>query len=153
MSINEWGDRRGRGYSPEVVARLQEGVRALKTAYVYAHRIDWLLSDDDGEESFLERLEEELSGMNKHLPEVLGASRGGNVWEGGGDTMNLKDGEHDELIKQFEKDYPHAPTRKEPKEIWTKGNIYCHGETNALFLAYRLGYSLGRWVERNETPS
>lgn len=59
-SLNEWGDRRGRDYSPEVVARLQEGVRALKTAYVYAHRIDWLLSDDDGEESFLKRLEKEL---------------------------------------------------------------------------------------------
>ena len=59
-SIDEWGDRRGRGYSPEVVARMQEGVRALRTAYVYAYRIDWLLSDDDGEESFLERLEEEL---------------------------------------------------------------------------------------------
>lgn len=59
-SLNEWGDRRGRGYSPEVIAKLQEGVRALKTAYVYAHRIDWLLSDDDGEESFLKRLEKEL---------------------------------------------------------------------------------------------
>lgn len=59
-SIDEWGGRRGRGYSPEVVARMQEGVRALKTAYVYAQRIDWLLSDDDGEESFLRRLENEL---------------------------------------------------------------------------------------------
>lgn len=59
-SIDEWGYRLGRGYSPEVVARLQEGVRALKTAYVYAHYIDWLLSDDDGEESFLRRWENEL---------------------------------------------------------------------------------------------
>jgi hypothetical protein len=59
-SINEWGDKRGRGYSPEVIEKLKEGVGILKTAFVYAHRIDWLLSDDDGEESFLERLEEEL---------------------------------------------------------------------------------------------
>jgi len=59
-SINEWGDKRGRGYSPEVIEKLKEGVEILKTAFVYAHRIDWLLSDDDGEESFLERLEEEL---------------------------------------------------------------------------------------------
>ena len=65
-SLNEWGDRRGRGYSPEVIAKLHEAVQALKVAYVYAQRADWLLSDDDGEESFLERLEEELSGMNKH---------------------------------------------------------------------------------------
>jgi len=59
-SINEWGNRRGRGYSPEVVARLQEGVRALRIAHVYAQRADWLLSDDDSEESFLRRLENEL---------------------------------------------------------------------------------------------
>jgi len=59
-SINEWGDKRGRGYMPEVIARLQEGVRALKTAYVYAQRADWLLSDDDSEESFLRRLGNEL---------------------------------------------------------------------------------------------
>jgi len=72
-SINEWGDRRGRGYSPEVIAKLQEGVRALKVAYVYAQRADWLLSDDDGEESFLERLEEELNGMNKHRCTKCGA--------------------------------------------------------------------------------
>ena len=72
-SINEWGDRRGRGYSPEVIAKLHEAVQALKVAYVYAQRADWLLSDDDGEESFLERLEEELSGMNKHRCAKCGA--------------------------------------------------------------------------------
>ena len=72
-SNNERGDRRGRGYSPEVIAKLQEGVRALKIAYTYAQRADWLLSDDDGEESFLERLEEELSGMNKHRCAKCGA--------------------------------------------------------------------------------
>ena len=59
-SINEWGDKRGRGYMPEVIARLQEGVRALRIAYVYAQRADWLLSDDDSEESFLRRLGNEL---------------------------------------------------------------------------------------------
>jgi len=32
----------------------------LRKAAIYAQRIDWLLSGDDGEESFLERLKEEL---------------------------------------------------------------------------------------------
>jgi hypothetical protein len=32
----------------------------LKAGYIYAHRIDWLLSGDDGEESFNKRLTEEL---------------------------------------------------------------------------------------------
>ena len=47
-------------YPDEVIEKFKEGVKALKIAYVYAHRIDWLLSGDDGEESFLERLEQEL---------------------------------------------------------------------------------------------
>jgi hypothetical protein len=60
---DQWGDRIGRGYSPDVVERLKEGVRILRQAYVYAHRIDWLLSGDDGEEWFIRRLNEELQGQ------------------------------------------------------------------------------------------
>ena len=48
-------------YSPEVIAKFKEGLELLKKAHIYAHRIDWLLSDDDGEESFLKRLESDLS--------------------------------------------------------------------------------------------
>ena len=32
----------------------------MKTAAIYAQRIDWLLSGDDGEQSFKERLKEDL---------------------------------------------------------------------------------------------
>ena len=39
---------------------MKEAVKALKIAQVYAQRVDWLFSGDDGEESFLSRLEEEL---------------------------------------------------------------------------------------------
>ena len=59
-SVDEYGCQRGRGYPPEVIARMQEGVFALRRAYAYAHRIDWLLSGDDGEENFLRRLKEQL---------------------------------------------------------------------------------------------
>lgn len=48
-------------YSPMVQKKFIEAVKALKTAYVYAQRIDWFLSCDDGEESFLKRLENELN--------------------------------------------------------------------------------------------
>jgi hypothetical protein len=48
-------------YPPEVIEKFKEGVELLRKAYVYAHRIDWLLSGDDGEESFLKRLNEELN--------------------------------------------------------------------------------------------
>ena len=45
---------------PEILEELKKGVKILKTAAIYAQRIDWLLSGDDGEESFKERLKEEL---------------------------------------------------------------------------------------------
>lgn len=47
-------------YSDDVIERFKEAVEILRKAQIYAHRIDYLLSSDDGEESFLERLKEEL---------------------------------------------------------------------------------------------
>ena len=43
-----------------MIIELKIGVEKLKEAYVYAQRIDWLLSGDDGEETFIERLKEDL---------------------------------------------------------------------------------------------
>ena len=50
-------------YPPEVIEAFKKGVRYLQLAAIYAHRIDWLVSGDDGDGSFLIRLEEELSGL------------------------------------------------------------------------------------------
>jgi hypothetical protein len=47
-------------YPDEVVEEFKNAAKYLRIAYVYAQRIDWLISGDDGEESFLERLKEEL---------------------------------------------------------------------------------------------
>jgi MoxR-like ATPase len=47
-------------YPDEVIEKMKEAVKALKIAQEYAQRVDWLLSGDDGEESFLSRLEENL---------------------------------------------------------------------------------------------
>ena len=55
-----FGHDRGRHYAPLVIDRMSEAVMALRIASIYAQRVDWLLSGDDGEESFLRRLEEEL---------------------------------------------------------------------------------------------
>lgn len=52
-------------YPDEVIEKFKEGMKALRIAAVYAQRIDWLLSGDDGEESFLERLKEELGQLEK----------------------------------------------------------------------------------------
>ena len=47
-------------YPDEVIEKFKEAVDILRKAEVYAHRIDWLLSGDDGEETFLKRLKEDL---------------------------------------------------------------------------------------------
>ena len=52
-------------YPIEIQARMREGIKALRIAAVYAQRIDWFLSGDDGEESFIERLKEELDAITK----------------------------------------------------------------------------------------
>lgn len=51
----------GRFYSAEVIAHFKDGLAALRKAEVYAQRIDWLVSDDDGEDRFIERLAIDLS--------------------------------------------------------------------------------------------
>lgn len=48
-------------YPDEVIEEFKKGVEMLRKAHVYAQRIDWLISGDDGEESFHERLKEDLS--------------------------------------------------------------------------------------------
>jgi hypothetical protein len=47
-------------YPEEVIEKLKEAVIVLRKAAVYAQRVDWLLSGDDGEETFLERLKKDL---------------------------------------------------------------------------------------------
>lgn len=62
-SKNEWGDTVGHGYSAETIARFKEGEAILRKAYIYAQRIDWLVSGDDGEDSFHRRLMQELDAI------------------------------------------------------------------------------------------
>ena len=47
-------------YPEEVIEKFKEAVIVLRKAAVYAQRVDWLLSGDDGEETFLERLKKDL---------------------------------------------------------------------------------------------
>lgn len=58
---DSWGAPIGWGYDAEVIAEFKNAVRALRIAQVYAQRVDWLVSCDDGPESFLRRLRDELA--------------------------------------------------------------------------------------------
>jgi hypothetical protein len=47
-------------YPPEIIQEFKNAVRILRIAEVYAHRVDYLLSGDDGNESFMSRLKDDL---------------------------------------------------------------------------------------------
>lgn len=47
-------------YPKEVLEEFKKAAEAILIAQVYIQRIDWLLSGDDGEESFLRRIDKDL---------------------------------------------------------------------------------------------
>lgn len=59
--FHENGDKR---WKDETINTFKTGLKYLRLAYIYAQRIDWLLSDDDGEETFHKRLKEDLQNFN-----------------------------------------------------------------------------------------
>ena len=61
-SLDEFGNRRGHGYGPEIIELFKLASRTLKRAGTMAQRIDWLVSGDDGEDTFLRRWEKEVDG-------------------------------------------------------------------------------------------
>ena len=75
-TLNEWGSKRGRDYSEETILEFKRGLVFLKLAEIYAQRIDWLVSGDDGEDSFHRRISEdinELLASNAEINKDLGA--------------------------------------------------------------------------------
>ena len=62
MGKNKW--------TPETLLEFQNAVNYLKLAQIYSRRVEWLLSGDDGEDSFIKRLKEELE-ENKKNPELI----------------------------------------------------------------------------------
>lgn len=50
-------------YSEDTIKEFKNAIRTLRMAQVYAQRVDWLICGDDGEESFHERLAEDLANI------------------------------------------------------------------------------------------
>ena len=48
-------------FSEKTIEEFKKGIEYIKKAQIYAQRIDWLLSGDDGEDNFHERLLDDLS--------------------------------------------------------------------------------------------
>lgn len=47
-------------YSKKTLKEFKKGINLLKKAQIYVQRIDYLLSEDDGEDTFHERLKDDL---------------------------------------------------------------------------------------------
>lgn len=58
--VDEYGQLIGRNYSNETIYELLIGVTFILTAATYIRRIDYLLSGDDGEDTFHSKLSEEM---------------------------------------------------------------------------------------------
>lgn len=50
-------------FSEDTIEEFYKAIRFLKIAQIYVQRIDWLVSDDDSEQTFHERLKEDLKNM------------------------------------------------------------------------------------------
>jgi Asp-tRNA(Asn)/Glu-tRNA(Gln) amidotransferase A subunit family amidase len=48
-------------FTPETLAKFEEAIKALKVAHAMVQRVDWLVSGDDGEDTFHKRWEEEVA--------------------------------------------------------------------------------------------
>lgn len=57
---DQWGCCVGAHYSAETIEEFKKACAILKQAYVYVQRIDWLVSGDDGEDSFHLRLKKDM---------------------------------------------------------------------------------------------
>lgn len=61
--LDEYGSRAHPEFSPEILEKFREGLKHLELAAIYAQRIDWLVSGDDGDQTFLKRLEADLQAL------------------------------------------------------------------------------------------
>ena len=54
-------------YPDEIITEFKNAYKALRKAEIYAQRVDWLLAGDDGNETFLERLKEDMEVLKAEL--------------------------------------------------------------------------------------
>ena len=51
-TLDDWGNRKGKGYSPKTLERIKKTALALRALERAVHHIDYLLSGDHGEDTF-----------------------------------------------------------------------------------------------------
>jgi hypothetical protein len=67
--VDSYGYTKGYAFSPETIEEFKYARLLLLRAQIYAQRVDWLVSCDDGEDSFHSRLEKDLDALYRSLNE------------------------------------------------------------------------------------
>ena len=62
---DEWGYNRHSTFDEKTIDKFIEGLLIMRMAQVYAQRIDWLVSGDDGEDSFHNRLKKDIQDLQE----------------------------------------------------------------------------------------
>jgi hypothetical protein len=63
--LDEHGNSIGRGYPIDIIAKFFEARKTIRLAAAMIQRVDWLVSGDDGEDSFRRRWEREVDPLRK----------------------------------------------------------------------------------------
>lgn len=63
---DEWGYTKYSHFTDETIEEFKKGLHYLRLAHIYAQRIDWLVSGDDGEDSFHSRLQAEIDKLTNN---------------------------------------------------------------------------------------
>ena len=71
--LDEYGDRVSCDLPHDIIEEFKRAANAMRLAYIYAQRCDWLLSGDDGEDSFRARLRKDLAELRQYEVEMVTA--------------------------------------------------------------------------------
>lgn len=63
----DWEDEYHYAYPSEVIENFKKGWELIRKAEIYAQRIDWLVSGDDGDASFIRRLDSDLQNLENEI--------------------------------------------------------------------------------------
>ena len=66
---DEWSEAYNYGFRPEIIERFKEASHTLNQAADMAQRVDWLVSGDDGQDSFMRRWDKEVRDYFENVTE------------------------------------------------------------------------------------
>ena len=69
--LNSYGQEIGLHYPPDIIAKFNETRKTLRLAAAMAQRVDWLVSGDDGEETFRERWAKNVDSPYEALADLV----------------------------------------------------------------------------------